>query len=139
MTRLCVPHLRYSKGAIVNIGSKVSVTGQGNTTGYAAAKGAIHALTREWAVRLLKDGIRINEVLPAETWTPLYEQWINSMPDGQERLKEIVARIPLGKRMTTPREIADMVVFLASDRASHITGQQIFVDGGYTHLDRAIR
>ena len=139
MTRLCVPHLRYSKGAIVNIGSKVSVTGQGNTTGYAAAKGAIHALTREWAVRLLKDGIRINEVLPAETWTPLYEQWINSMPDGQERLKEIVARIPLGKRMTTSREIADTVVFLASDRASHITGQQIFVDGGYTHLDRAIR
>ena len=131
-------HLIASKGNIINIGSKVATTGQGNTSGYAAAKGGIRALTREWALDLLKFGIRVNEVIPAETWTPLYEKWIASLPNPEEKLKQITAKIPLENRMTTPQEIANMVVFLASSRASHITGQHIYVDGGYTHLDRAI-
>jgi L-fucose dehydrogenase len=133
-----LPALKQSRGAIVNIGSKVSVTGQGGTSGYAAAKGAILSLTREWAVELLPHGIRVNAVLPAEVMTPLYERWLATFPDPQAKLGSIVSRIPLGKRMTTPEEIAAMVVFLLSEKAGHITGQHLFVDGGYTHLDRAL-
>jgi len=130
--------LKKVKGNIVNIGSKVATTGQGNTSGYAASKGAINALTREWAVELLPYSIRVNTVLPAEVWTPLYENWIKSLPDPEEKLAQIVSKIPLEKRMTTAEEIADMTVFLLSSRSSHTTGQIIFVDGGYSHLDRSL-
>ena len=138
MAHYALPHLKATKGTIINIGSKVANTGQGGTSGYAASKGGIQALTREWAVSLLEDGIRVNEVIPAEVWTPLYESWINTFPNPQEKLQEITRRIPFGKRFTTSEEIADAVLFLASDRASHITGQHLFVDGGYTHMDRAV-
>jgi len=130
--------LKETKGNIVNIGSKVADTGQGGTSGYAASKGGIHALTREWAADLCHFGIRVNEVVPAETWTPLYETWINTFPNPQAKLAEITKNIPLGKRMTTSEEIANMVLFIASERSSHTTGQILFVDGGYTHLDRAL-
>ena len=130
--------LKKSKGTIVNISSKLAVTGQGNSSGYAAAKGAQLALTREWAVELLPYGIRVNVVIPAEVMTPLYEGWINTFPDPEKKLKEITANIPLGNRMTTKEEIASMVIYLISDQASHITGQHIFVDGGYVHLDRSL-
>jgi len=133
-----LPLLKKSKGVIINIGSKVAVTGQGNTSGYAAAKGAVNALTREWAVALLPYSIRVNAVIPAEVWTPLYENWINSLPNPKEKLAQIVSKVPLEKRFTTSEEIANMVLFLLSDRSSHTTGQIIYVDGGYTHLDRAI-
>ncbi|MCO5237606.1 MAG: SDR family oxidoreductase [Chitinophagaceae bacterium] len=138
LAHYALPYLKKTKGNIVNIGSKVAVTGQGNTSGYAASKGAINALTREWAVELLPYSIRVNTVLPAEVWTPLYENWIKTLPNPEEKLAQIVSKIPLGKRMTTSEEIADMAVFLLSDRSSHTTGQIIFVDGGYSHLDRSI-
>ena len=138
MAHHAVPHLRKTGGAIVNISSKTAVTGQGDTSAYAAAKGAQLALTREWAVALRGDGIRVNAVIPAEVMTPLYQRWVDSFDDPQAKLDGIVARIPLGHRMTEDREIADTVVFLLSDRASHTTGQWLYVDGGYTHLDRAI-
>lgn len=138
LAHYALPYLKKVKGNIVNIGSKVAVTGQGNTSGYAASKGAINALTREWAVELLPYAIRVNTVLPAEVWTPLYENWINTLPNPKEKLAQIVAKIPLEKRMTTSEEIADMTVFLLSSRSSHTTGQIIFVDGGYSHLDRSI-
>ena len=128
--------LRETKGAIVNIGSKVSITGQGNTSGYAAAKGGINSLTREWAVDLAADGIRVNAVLPAETWTPLYEKCLAPLDDPEAARAEIANLVPLGRRFTTVEEIADMVIFLASPRSSHTTGQILLVDGGYTHLDR---
>lgn len=133
-----LPELIKSKGAIVNIGSKVAETGQGNTSAYAAANGGRNALTREWAVELLKYGIRVNAVIVAECYTPLYDKWINTLPNPEQTLKKITDKIPLGKRMTTAQEIADMVVFLLSERSSHTTGQLIYVDGGYTHLDRAL-
>ncbi len=133
-----LPYLKESKGAIVNIGSKTSETGQGNTSAYAAANGGRNALTREWAVELLKYGIRVNAVLVAECFTPLYQTWINTFDDPEEKLNSITQKIPLGNRMTTQEEIANMVVFLLSDRSSHTTGQLIHVDGGYVHLDRAI-
>ena len=138
MGHFALPHLKRAHGAVVNIASKTAVTGQGGTSGYVAAKGAILALTREWAVELLPHGVRVNAVVPAEVMTPLYEQWLNKFPDPQKKLEGIVAKIPLGKRMTTPEEVAAMVMFLISSKASHITGQHLYVDGGYVHLDRAI-
>lgn len=138
VAQYALPYLKISKGAIVNISSKTAETGQGNTSAYAAANGGRNSLTREWAVELLNYGIRVNAVIVAEAWTPLYASWINTFPNKEEKLKSIIAKIPLEKRMTTPEEIANMVVFLLSEKSSHTTGQLIHVDGGYVHLDRAI-
>ena len=138
MAHYALPHLISSRGNIVNISSKTALTGQGGSSGYIAAKGAQLALTREWAVELLPYGIRVNAVLPAEVMTPMYQRWIDAYENPEEKLTEINQRIPLGRRMTTAQEIADTVLFLASDRSSHTTGQYVFPDGGYTHLDRAI-
>jgi L-fucose dehydrogenase len=126
-----------ARGTIVNIGTKCATTGQGGTSGYVAAKGAMDALTREWAIDLGRHGIRVNCVIPAEVMTPQYERWLRQRPDPAAALKGIENLVPLGRRMTTPREIADTVVFLASARSSHTTGQWLYVDGGYVHLDRA--
>jgi len=133
-----LPYLKASHGAIVNIASKTAVTGQGNTSGYASAKGAILALTREWAAELLPYGIRVNAIVPAEVMTPLYRQWLDTFPDPTAKQAEILAHIPLGHRMTLPEEIAAMACFVLSPRAGHITGQHLYVDGGYVHLDRAL-
>lgn len=138
MAHLCLAHLRASRGAIVNIGSKTSLTGQGGTSGYTAAKGAMLALTREWAVSLCGGGIRVNAVIPAEVMTPMYRRELDRLSDPAAAQAAIERRIPLGQRMTRPEEIADMAVFLLSERSSHTTGQWVVVDGGYTHLDRAL-
>jgi L-fucose dehydrogenase len=139
MAQKALPWIIKSKGSIVNIGSKVADTGQGGTSAYAASNGARNALTREWAVELLPHGIRVNAVIVAECFTPLYQTWINSMPDSEEKLADITSKIPLEKRMTTAEEIANAVVFLLSEVSSHTTGQFVYIDGGYVHLDRAIR
>jgi L-fucose dehydrogenase len=138
MTHLCVDALKATRGSIVNISSKTALTGQGGTSGYTAAKGAQLSLTREWATSLRGDGIRVNAVIPAEVMTPLYERWVNTFTDPKAKLASIVEKIPFGQRMTTSEEIADSVLFLLSSRASHTTGQWLVVDGGYTHLDRAL-
>src|ERR1700691_3408215 len=138
MAHYALAHLKRSRGSIVNIGSKTAVTGQGSTSGYASSKGAIMALTREWAAELLPYGIRVNTVIPAEVMTPLYRSWLDTFPNAEEKLKTILTKIPLEQRMTTSDEIAAMVVFLISARSSHTTGQHLFVDGGYVHLDRAL-
>jgi L-fucose dehydrogenase len=138
MAHYALPHLKHTAGSIISISSKTAVTGQGGTSGYVASKGAILAMTREWAVELLPYGIRVNAVVPAEVMTPLYQQWLSTFSNPEEKLETIVARIPLGKRMTTSEEIAATVVFLVSCKASHITGQHLYVDGGYVHLDRAL-
>jgi L-fucose dehydrogenase len=138
LAHYALPALIKTKGAIVNITSKTAETGQGNTSAYAASNGGRNALTREWAVELLKYGIRVNAVVVAECFTPAYEKWIETLPNPAEKLKEIESKIPLENRMTTAEEIANMVAFLLSSKSSHTTGQLIYVDGGYVHLDRAL-
>ena len=138
MAQACLPYLKENKGSIVNIGSKVSITGQGGTSAYAAACGGRNALTREWAVELLPHSVRVNAVLVAESFTPLYQKWINTFSNPEEKLSQITNKIPLEKRMTTPEEIANTVVFLMSKKSSHTTGQLLYVDGGYVHLDRSL-
>ncbi|WP_050522171.1 L-fucose dehydrogenase [Pseudorhodobacter wandonensis] len=138
LAHLLVGDLKASKGAIVNISSKTAVTGQGNTSAYVAAKAAQLGLTREWAAALAADGVRVNAVIPAEVMTPLYDRWLKSLDDPAAKLAEITARIPLEGRMTLDDEIAATTVFSLSPRAGHTTGQWLFVDGGYTHLDRSL-
>lgn len=133
-----LPYLKESKGSIVNITSKTGITGQGETSGYAASNGGRNALTREWAVELLPYQIRVNAVVVSECWTPQYERWIKTLPNAEQTLSEINARIPLENRMTKASEIADTVAFLLSAKSSHTTGQLLFVDGGYVHLDRSL-
>ncbi|MGA8428235.1 MAG: SDR family oxidoreductase [Candidatus Sulfotelmatobacter sp.] len=138
MAHYTLPHLKGTRGTIVNVSSKTALTGQGGTSGYASSKGAILALTREWAVELLDYGIRVNAVVPSEVMTPLYRQWLDTFEDPETKLQTILSKIPLEKRMTTPEEIASTTLFLISAKSGHTTGQLLFVDGGYVHLDRAL-
>lgn len=138
LVHLLAEDIKAAQGAIVNISSKTAVTGQGNTSAYVAAKAAQLGLTREWAAAFAPHGVRVNAVIPAEVMTPLYDRWLQTFDDPKAKLAEITARIPLGQRMTEAAEIAAMTVFALSDRARHLTGQWLFVDGGYTHLDRAL-
>jgi L-fucose dehydrogenase len=139
MAHYALPMLKAARGSIVNISSKVALTGQGGTSAYAAAKGAQLALTREWAAELAPYNVRANAVLPAEVMTPLYQRWIATRPDPEQALDQIRRRIPLGHRFTEASEIAAMTAFLLSPtQSAHTTGQYIVVDGGYTHLDRAL-
>ena len=139
MVHFSLPSLKKTKGSIVNISSKVAISGQGGTSGYAASKGGQLGLTREWAAELCKFSIRVNAILPAEVRTPMYVKTrldVASNPEAVDR--EITSKIPYERRMTTATEIANTVTFLLSDVSSHTTGQFIYVDGGYTHLDRAL-
>ena len=138
MSKYCLPYIKKVKGNILNIGSKVALTGQGKTSGYAASKGGVLGLTREWAVDLIKESIRVNAIIIAESWTPAYDTWIKTLENGEEKLQSIVKKIPLEHRMTTPQEISDTCLFTISNRSSHTTGQFITVDGGYVHLDRSL-
>lgn len=135
MAKHCLPYIKEAKGAILNISSKVAETGQGGTSGYAAANGARNALTREWALELAPSGVRVNAIVVSECWTPMYQKWISSQENSEEALAQVRAKIPLGNRLTTPQEIAAMAVFLLSKQSSHTTGQLIHIDGGYVHLD----
>ena len=138
LTKYALPYLKESKGNILNVGSKVALTGQGGTSGYAAAKGGVLGLTREWAVDLIKFGIRSNALIIAESYTPAYEDWIKTLADGEATLAKINKSIPFESRMTKTVELADTALFIISERSSHTTGQFVFVDGGYVHLDRSL-
>lgn len=134
-----LPELKKAKNAaIINITSKTAETGQGGTSAYAAANGGRNALTREWAVELLKYNIRVNAIVVSECFTPMYASWVSNFSNPEEKLAAITAKIPFQNRMTKPAEIADMAIFLLSEKSGHTTGQLIHVDGGYVHLDRAL-
>lgn len=138
LVHLLAEDIKAETGAIVNISSKTAVTGQGQTSAYVAAKAAQLGLTREWAAAFAPFGVRVNAVIPAEVMTPMYANWIKTFDDPEAQLQKITARIPLGHRMTLDTEIAAAVVFALSPRSAHTTGQWLYVDGGYTHLDRAL-
>lgn len=138
LVRAALPYLIKSKGSVLNITSKTALTGQGKTSAYAAAKGAILGLTREWAAAFLQYEIRVNAIVVSECWTPLYAKWIKTFDDPEARKKVITDKIPFQHRFTTIEEIGDNTVFLLSPVSSHTTGQWVFVDGGYVHLDRAL-
>lgn len=137
-TQLVLPFLKESKGTVVNIASKVAFTGQGGTSGYAAAKGAILELTTEWAAELSIFGIRVNAIVPAEVSTPQYQSWVKTFKHPEEELARIKNKIPSGHRLTEPIEIADAVMLLLSPLSRALTGRFLFVDGGYVHLDRSL-
>lgn len=138
LTHFAHHHLASRQGAVVNLSSKVAVTGQGRTSGYAAAKGAVNALTREWAVALAPEGVRVNTVVPAECDTDQYRRWFDAQPDPKLARSKVERLVPFGRRLSTPEELADAILWLASRRSSHVTGQILYVDGGYTHMDRAL-
>ena len=114
-------------GAIVNIGSVAQVLGRREMAAYAASKGAVAQITRALALEWARQGVRVNCVAPAYVRTPLVEPVFRR----PELMEEILRRTALG-RVAEPREIAGPVLFLASDLASYVTGQTLFVDGGWT-------
>jgi NAD(P)-dependent dehydrogenase (short-subunit alcohol dehydrogenase family) len=119
---------RGKGGAIVSIASAAGIVGIPGRGPYSAAKAGIESLTRVYATETATANIRVNAVAPGSTRTKLIEQ---GLKDGSIRGEWQVERIPMG-RLAEPREIADPVVYLASDRASYITGQTLVVDGGWT-------
>ena len=133
MAHFALPYLKESKGSIVNITSKTADTGQGNTSAYAASNGGRNALTREWAVELLKYGIRVNAVNPATTDTPWIKKLLDLSDDANAARVALEARQPMG-RLISPAEIANAILFLASPLQSSITGTTLSIDGGMHSL-----
>lgn len=123
------PMLEQGKGAIVNFGSIWGEVGSAGVVAYCASKGAVHQITRAMALDHVKDGIRINAVCPGEVNTPMLASE-RSEPVTPELLGRIAESVPLG-RLAEPVEIARVVLFLASDAASYMTGAMIPVDAGY--------
>jgi NAD(P)-dependent dehydrogenase (short-subunit alcohol dehydrogenase family) len=118
-------------GAVVNITSRHASVGIPNTAAYAAAKGALLSLTRAAAIELAPYRIRVNAVAPGLTMTPSLQEWINQQDDPVTFERERASDIPLG-RMGLPDDVAQAVLYLASDESVHVTGASLAVDGGYT-------
>ncbi len=125
------PHLKKNKGAVVNFGSISAKVAQPGRCLYPMTKGAIHQLTRNEALLLAGDGIRVNTVSPGWTWCSIMDE-----VSGGDRAKtdRVAAPFHMTGRVGDQREVADAVMFLCSDHASFITGTDLPVDGGYTAL-----
>ena len=138
ITHYALNALKLSKGNILNICSKVAQTGQGGTSGYAAANGVRFGLTTQWAQELAAFNIRVNAIVVAECYTPQYDWWIKQQPDPEASLNAIISKIPFEQRMTLPAEIAETAIFLLSSKSNPVNGEFFYVDGGYVHLDRRV-
>ncbi len=129
--KAAVPHLRQTRGSIINMSSMTGVVGQPDALAYCATKGGILAMTKALAMDLAEDGVRVNAVCPAAVRTPLMEQWIGQQ-DDPDAVRELMNTMqPLGE-MAEPEQIGDVVLFLASEASSFITGIHLPVDGGAT-------
>lgn len=127
--KFALPHLKRSRGAIVNMASAAGVVGQGQAPAYAASKAGQLGLTKALALDLAPAGVRVNAICPAGVMTPLMEEWARSQYDPQAALKLVDSWHALG-RMATPEEIGEVCTFLLSYEAAFITGQAIGADGG---------
>ena len=132
MSRAAVRHMvAAGGGAIVNFGSIWGGVGAAGVTAYCVSKGAVHQLTRAMALDHAEQGVRVNAVAPGEVNTPMLSSQRAAPPSAADLQAMAEATIPV-KRLAEPIEIAEMVVFLASDRASYMTGAIVPIDGGYT-------
>jgi L-fucose dehydrogenase len=127
--KYAVPHLRSTRGTIINISSMTAVLGQDRSSAYAATKGAQLSLTKALAVELGPQGIRVNAVLPSNVDTPLMREWASTLDDPASALARVAALQVFG-RMAAPEEIGRVCLFLATQDSSFVTGQGIEVEGG---------
>uniref|UniRef100_A0A8C5KQ79 Hydroxysteroid (17-beta) dehydrogenase 14 n=1 Tax=Jaculus jaculus TaxID=51337 RepID=A0A8C5KQ79_JACJA len=128
LTKLTLPHLRKSRGNIINISSLVGTIGQSQAVSYVATKGAVTAMTKAFALDESQYGVRINCISPGNIWTPLWEELAASTPDPSATIQEGTLAQPLG-RMGQPDEVGAAAVFLASE-ATFCTGLELLVTGG---------
>ena len=127
--KFAVPHLRETKGTIINIASMVAILGQDMAAGYCGTKAAQIGLTKALAVELGRDGVRVNAILPGNIDTPLMRDWAATLDDPESALQR-VADLQLSKRMGTAEEMARIALFLATDDSEFVTGQAIEAEGG---------
>lgn len=127
--RYALPHLRKTKGSIVNISSMTAVLGQDKSSAYCATKGAQVSLTKALAKELGPEGIRVNAILPSNIDTPLMRDWAATLDDPESALQRVSAMQVFG-RMGTIEEMGEVALFLASDESSFVTGQAIEAEGG---------
>ncbi len=127
--KFAVPHLRQTRGTIVNISSMTAILGQDRSSAYASTKAAQVGLTKSLAIELGPQGIRVNAILPSNIDTPLMHEWAETLNDPQSALARVAALQVFG-RMGTPEEIGRIALFLATEDSSFITGQAIEAEGG---------
>ena len=130
-SKYAIPHLRRTRGAIVNMSSMVGLVGQTNAGAYSASKGGIIAMTRNMALDLAPDGIRVNCICPGWVSTPLVEDWFSQQSDPEASRRYIYGAHPLG-RIASAEEIGRVALYLASEGSSFITGAALPVDGALT-------
>ena len=129
LSKLAIPHLKKTKGTIVNNSSVLALKGVKNRAVYSASKGAISALTKAMAMDYMDDGIRVNAICPGTTDTPSLARRLSKLDDPIQARKNFTARQPM-KRLGTPEELAEAVMFLATNEFT--TGINLSVDGGMT-------
>lgn len=127
--KYAVPHLRKTKGTIINMSSMTAILGQEHSTAYCSTKGAQVSLTKSLAIELGREGIRVNAILPSNIDTPLMRDWAASLPDSESALQR-VADLQVFGRMGTSEEMGRVALFLATDDSSFVTGQAIEAEGG---------
>nr|XP_020648550.1 17-beta-hydroxysteroid dehydrogenase 14-like isoform X3 [Pogona vitticeps] len=126
--KYALPHLRKTKGNIINIASLVAIIGEANALAYVATKGAVTAMTKAMALDESKRGVRVNSISPGNIWTPLWQKLASEADDPQAKIQEGIDAQPLG-RLGTPEEIALAVLFMACD-ATFCTGADLVISGG---------